>query len=350
MKKFLPITAGAGVLACSLVIASPAHAIDCDPATVWTSDWIDADELSLLQQYEVDPETGDLEILRTVMAPMSAYGDIAIETEDGDLWATDFLPNDPTDHGFFRIDPEDGQEITRLPLSPTLAASTGDAEQLNALSFRPDGRIYTAAGFSRDIWVVNPADGTWTQPDPAVIPELEPGWEDNFSAGDFITLEDDRVLGVANAIEDLDDVEGTIVSYLVLFDFEAHTSAIVGRFDQWVNGLAQSSHWGFLAGQDGDVFRIDLDTLPTDHDPARDLTAFVAIAHANERGDSGRWFGIASAQDSGVCVAAAEDDDTPRLPDTGPADVAPLAIAATVLLGAGIVLRMVRRRSTSARD
>src|SRR5690606_31294710 len=139
------------------------------------------------------------------VAATRVYGDIAIATEDGDVWGTDFHPAVPGDNGFFRIDPATGAEIGRVAIAPPLVATVGDAEELNSLSFRADGSVYTAPGWPTNIYVVDLADGSWSRPSVPALPILEPAWDDHFPAGDFLTLEDGRVLAVANAQEDAAD-------------------------------------------------------------------------------------------------------------------------------------------------
>lgn len=345
MRKHLPWAAAAALVACGLVSATPAQALSCAPADVWANSVDDDNGDHTLARFSVEPGTGDLTLVSSV--PLArVYGDIAIATEDGDVWGTDFLPAVPEDNGFFRIDPATGAEVDRVALAPELTATVGQAIQLNALSFRPDGRVYTAPGWSTNVVVVDLADGSWSRPTVEDLPILEPTWDDHFSAGDFLTLESGEVLAVANAQEDLADAS-TIISYLVIFDFDAGTSRIIGRMSHWVNGAAQSGSWAYFAGQSGTIERLSLDTLPTDEDPARDLTPLLATAYDLP---GGKWFGIASPQDSGVCppVVVVVEEAAPTLPDTGrPLDGALLALGGAALLAAGAAIAVRRPRPRS---
>jgi Gram positive anchor. len=346
MRRVLPITATVGMVAAVLAFATPAQALSCAPASVWGNAIDEVTDASELRRFSVDPATGALTPEASVPVPR-VYGDIAIATEDGDVWGTDFGPAVPGDTGFYPVDPATGAEGPRVATVPPLTATVGSADELNALSFRADGLVYTAAGWSTNIFVVDLADGSWSRPSVEDIPQLEPTWDDNYPAGDFVTLESGEVLAVANAVQDAADYLNTTISYLVVLDFAAGTSKIVGRFSQWVNGVAQSGQWLFFAGQSGELYRLALADLPTLHDPAADLTAALTPVFDLP---GFKWFGIASPQDTGVCppVTGGGSAGAPTLPDTGETeDLLLLALGGVALLGAGTSAVLLARERRS---
>ncbi|MGO2112884.1 MAG: hypothetical protein ACTH31_14865, partial [Pseudoclavibacter sp.] len=165
----------------------------------------------LLQQYGVDSATGDTTLVNEVGLE-AEYGDIAMSADGTTLYGIEFsVP--PALHV---IDQVTGAATV---IDTVTMADGSEAEiALNALSTSRDGLLYAAGPGSGDIWLLDPITAV-LEPAGFAFPTLADGVQLT-SAGDFLTLDDGDVLGLATSPDS---------NYLVRFDVEAGTSTVVGQ-------------------------------------------------------------------------------------------------------------------------
>lgn len=150
---------------------------------------------------------------------------------------------------------EDPLTLQRYGVDPTTGALTLESEvtldrPLGDIAWNADETRLTAGYHYTSIFEVDPATGVITDA-PLSFPTLADGESYLASSGDFLTFEDGKVLGVA--------YDGNVNSYLVLFDFDAGTSTVVGQVPFSV-GAALSGGRVYLASTTGEI--LSRDALP----------------------------------------------------------------------------------------
>lgn len=194
-----------------------------------------------------------------------AYGDIAFSDTGSTLYGAEWdAPVLDT------IDPATGDVTASVPITGPAAGA------VNALSALPDGSLLAGVFGQSQLWTVDPATGTSS----AFRAALPAGYT---SSGDFVSLSDGDVLAAA------DGPGGQ--GYLVRIHPD-DTTTVVGSVPESY-GAAQSGGAVYLAGADGDLYRVD--GIPTAASTAPLPTTVVTATGAD-------LWGAASPQDAGLCA------------------------------------------------
>jgi LPXTG-motif cell wall-anchored protein len=263
----------------SAVVPSAVAPGSCVPADVFVNS---GEDPLTLQRYGVDAATGAL-TLESEVALDQPLGDIAWNADESVLYGVDWGDDA---QNLVTIDPTTGTSTTVGPLRYADGSPQYEGNWLNSLSATADGTLLTSGTMYTSIFSVDPATGIITD-SPLSFPTLADGTSYLASSGDFLTLDDGRILGVA--------YDGNGNSFLVLFDFEAGTSTVVGQVPFSV-GAALSGGRVYLAAGDGQI--LSLDALPLT--PSEEMLATTVQATTGLP-----LYGATSRQDSGECPIAA---------------------------------------------
>lgn len=279
-----------GVFALALAVgaaAVPAQAAEvplavtpgaCVPADVYVNS---GDDPLTLQRYGADAATGALALESSVALDRS-FGDIAWNADETVLYGVDWT--DP--QHLFTIDAATGVSTDAGEILFDDGSAPFEDNWLNSLSATADGRLLAAGYLYTSIWYLDPETARLTDA-PVSFPMLADGETYLASGGDFLTLDSGLILGLAH--------DGADRGFLVLFDFAAGTSTVVGQVPLSF-GAALSGGRVYLAASTGEI--LVLDGIPTTASEAPLATSVVATTGLP-------LYGATSRQDSGACPVAA---------------------------------------------
>lgn len=242
---------------------SGTRALTCQPVPLWVNTGGGGDQL-----YSYSPtgtQLSDVPLVRD-------YGDIAWSADGTKLYGVTWHASPPV---LYTINPSTGAETGSVTITGPAAAFGSD---FNALSARPDGSLLIASFFSNQIWTLNPATGATT-----VFPVSYPATL--VSSGDFVTLPDGDILGVA-----FDSIAQNPTAYFRIHPDNTITE--IGTTPNSIYGMAQSGGTVYVFRANGTIE--SLNSVPTASSTATLPTAVVAnTGH--------RFYGASATQDSGNC-------------------------------------------------
>ncbi|MFD4538000.1 hypothetical protein ACFWNL_37765, partial [Kitasatospora sp. NPDC058397] len=242
---------------------SGSRALTCPPVPLWVNTGGGGDQL-----YSYSPtgtQLSDVPLVRD-------YGDIAWSADGTTLYGVSWQESPAT---LYTINPATGAETSSVVITGPAAV---DGFTFNALSSRPDGSLFVASFFSNQIWTLNPATGVST-----LFPASYPATL--VSSGDFVTLSDGDVLGVA-----FDSFFQNPTSYFRIHPDNTITE--IGTTPDSVYGLAQSGGNVYIFRANGTIEK--LNSVPTASSTATlPTTVIAATGHP--------FYGASATQDSGNC-------------------------------------------------
>ncbi|UPL14208.1 DUF7507 domain-containing protein [Microbacterium galbinum] len=250
----------------------------CVPADVYVNS---GEDPLTLQRYGADAATGALALESSVALDRS-FGDIAWNADETVLYGVDWT--DP--QHLFTIDAATGVSTDAGEILFDDGSAPFEDNWLNSLSATADGRLLAAGYLYTSIWFLDPETARLTDA-PVSFPMLADGETYLASGGDFLTLDSGLILGLAH--------DGADRGFLVLFDFAAGTSTVVGQVPLSF-GAALSGGRVYLAASTGEI--LVLDGIPTTASEAPLATSVVATTDLP-------LYGATSRQDSGACPVAA---------------------------------------------
>ncbi|MFJ2862962.1 CARDB domain-containing protein [Kitasatospora sp. NPDC087314] len=239
------------------------RALTCPPVPIWANSGGGGDQL-----YEYSPTGTQLAAVPLVRD----YGDIAWSADGTTLYGVTWHASPAM---LYTINPATGAETGSVAITGPAAAFGSD---FNALSARPDGTLLVGSFFSNQIWTLNPTTGAST-----LFPVAYPAGL--VSSGDFVTLSDGDVLGVA-----FDPIAQNPTFYFRIHPDNTITE--IGSTPNSIYGMAQSGGTVYVFRANGTIET--LNSVPTASSTATLPTTTIAnTGH--------RFYGASATQDSGNC-------------------------------------------------
>ncbi|MFD4910785.1 beta strand repeat-containing protein [Kitasatospora purpeofusca] len=239
------------------------RALTCPPSPLWANTGGGGDRL-----FEYSPTGTQL-----ASVPLARdYGDIAFSADGTTLYGATWHANPAM---LYTIDPVTGAETGSVTVTGPAASVGAD---LNGLGARPDGTLIAGSFFTGTIYTINPATGV-----SALLGVSYPGGL--VSSGDFVTLADGDVLGVAF---------GSITQNPTHY-FRIHpdnTITEIGTTPNSIYGLAQSGGNIYVFRANGTIEQ--LNSVPTASSTATLPTTVVANT-------GNAFYGATSVQGAGNC-------------------------------------------------
>ncbi|GAB2710540.1 DUF7507 domain-containing protein [Kitasatospora kifunensis] len=243
---------------------SQTRALTCPPAPLWANTGGGNDHL--FEYTTTGTQLASVPLARD-------YGDIAWSADGTKLYGVTWNALPPV---LYTINPATGAETGSVTITGPAAGPAGFAT--NALGARPDGSLLLGSFYTNTIYTLNPTTGV-----SALLGASYPAGL--VSSGDFVTLTDGDVLGVA-----FDPFLLNPTSYFRIHPDNTITE--IGTTPNSIYGLAQSGGNVYVFRANGTIEQ--LNSVPTASSTATLPTTTIA-----NTGNS--FYGASATQDSGLC-------------------------------------------------